>query len=1230
MTPEQFTEQLPRFASDELGVAPPLVFRHVSARVFPLRANLDILQQFCNNYLNIIPDEAGYFRAPLPYVLLAVLDYSQIGEQITNAGWFSQVEVYFGVPVEWYKCVNGQWVFQDWGVITPYIFVNDYVSVPVGRTVYGYPKILSTVELTPSQWIKDPLAPTSLARISTEVFPEVFRGGKLKSRVFLEVETATLSNLRLPFDATSPTLPWTIASNLADAFGGFGRDAWWMAQGMRICPVIPSAGGPELFPAMLMRLMHGFTPGGNGFVLNALNLKQFRREDDPANICYRALTNDPIEVTALNRSGLLGENRILLGDLSGGYSISLYEHASLPIAQTLGLEVYSTWTSGGVQVDEFRPVMPVWIDVDLNCERGINLAWQTRDGAWKDEAGKVFCKQPDLNLAFNTTAATALEAISGPFRYTGTTIRVIPLLAEKKTLQKYLDRIYNQPLQDPIVDEFGREVEDRVRFVVWATDSPIGENSKEANPKEFAYVYLAVSSFTCVFSKADNVGDWAKRELSFFIPVKLQRKCIQQVEWETVGVGLVPAVTLVDNSITAFTRLEIQGIDAKTAQFIAPENVWLGEEDAGYPKQTLLQVRIETLPAVGEGQNAKMEPIVEISQNDVDHGLGNVPQVKTRWAGDLKSELERKKTVKRDYRGELRVARALSIELLGSGQSFSIYTLKQFRDANDSSKACYQSLVRLPRTLSEVSDVREIENTLTVRIFAYPSTDIVTELGLDATPLDNCAAGVVYSMQGLRPFYIRGTLEEPTAECLLSRSGTSQWTMYRALFDTMLLEQKNASQIVVDLGAEAIQDLADPTHPAQARVRSPLQPHVMQQALKKTVRDLTKPAHPAAQVRVKSLLHPQVGQLVGGKTFNLATLRTGASAPVKLALLDAAIKAVDSLDPQVVIESILSREWSNSDPKARWRAGREALIRDFRLLPVDGDLRSYAEAELYREKNNTLATSAYRVGAVAGAISPGVMWKNVPINSRAKDADPDWVDDVKKIISSQRVFTTLGDELERYIDRLSPLFILGLAGLNKAFSSPLADSGCDPEGKWSVKPQAMNMQPEDVFKLIDVALCVICKITKLEIEGDLDDQAQARQDRLEQLLDGLLQERAQEKAECSSDPAARLVLERKHEPEMAELVQLSRQKHQFQLDIFLNKLAKAYQKPDFCILRDAFPVADRQPLLPIEQSWDDHWYYGPPTTARMRGCRTGSGQEGESQHQEQSAPPSAEREERQQ
>jgi hypothetical protein len=1226
MTAEQFKKQLPDFASSELKIRPPLTFRHVSARMFPLRANLDILQQLCDSFLNIVPREAGYFRAPVPYVFLAVLDYGQMGEKELNDGWFSQVEVYFGVPVEWYRWESGRFVFHDWALITPYIFVNDDVSVPVGRTIYGFPKILAKVEATPSQWIKYPLAPTMLARISTKVFPQVFAGAKLESRVFLEVETAAMSNIRAPFDASSPTLPWTIASNMADAFGGFGRDAWWLAQGMRICPIIPSAGGPEIVPEMMARVMKCFAPGENGLFLNSLNMKQFRREDSEDKICYRALTNGKMEVSAVNDVGLLGENRILLGDLSGGYSISLYEHASLPIAQTLGLESYSSWTSGGVQVQEFKPVIPHWFDVDLIYHRGTNLAWQKSDGIWRNETGEPFTEK--ANSAYNDEISTAIEAISGPFQFPGTVIRVLPLIANREKLQGFLDSRVNNALKDQIVNDDESPSKYKIRFRVWARGKQRIDGCGTETSGRIAYVYMAASTFDGVISKSNNVGDWAKDELSFLIPIEFQRKPVdpeakagdEEKGWETMGVGLVPAFTLVDNCITAFTRWEIQGIQAQTANFRTPKNVWLDQKGAMEPGQPLMCVEVETLPALGEGQNATFAPFLEITQDDPSYGFGNVPDSEARWAGRLRRELLGKRAAKQQYFDDLKIARALSIELLGSEKPFSLYTLKEFRDVKDPDKACYQAIVRVPRKLIGVSDLREIEKTLTVRLYGYPPFDIVKDLGLHAIPLEDRSAGTVYSMQALRPFYIRATVEEAKSECLIARSGSKQWILYPKAFETMLGKEKSLP-IVVDLAAERVQDMTDPSHTAETMAQARL-------------RWSNRTAKTAEKKKGKNK-----------QTMGTAKSASAEEAEAQVISVKMAQDALDVLDAQVVIESILSREWSNCDPNARWRKGRQALIDTFCQLPVNGKLRPYTEAELYRKTNNDLTR---KVGSVAGYIEEKNLWQRtaeddwslsklialahtgtatgkaskggagaqqassrkgtqapdnkdmdqlnelVKENLRGEGPDISWCKAMVKIIRSLSDFALEEDELEHFVDFLSPVAILGVPGIMSAYAVKDKKKRNKQKRPEVPKPEALAGRAiREGKQLLDL----LHKIQKRHIQGASTDcggpdlQAAALNERLTRLLSRLEKELDDEKV-TDEDARTQLEKERAHADEFAEIIVLARNKRQLQLDALLNKLSKAFQKPDFCIRRDAFREANRESLLPIEQSWDEHWYYG--------------------------------------
>ncbi|HLY16921.1 MAG TPA: hypothetical protein VKR61_06835 [Bryobacteraceae bacterium] len=1166
MTREEFTKGLPPITLDQLGVKPPLMFRGVSARIFPLRANLDTLQQLCDGYLNFVPREAGYFRAPLPYVFVVLLNYGQMTEAVMRSGWFSQIEVYFGLPVEWYKLVDGQYVFHDWAVITPYIFVNDDISVPVGRTVYGFPKVLASVKQTDSSWMKNPVASLNLATVATTVFPEAYSGGNLETRVFLEVVRETVSNFRAPFGASSPMMPWNIASNMAQAFAGFGRDMMWLAQAMRIFPVNPLA-DPRLMQAMLGQMPAWFAPGGQGYIVNSLNLKQFRSSSDPSRICYQALTSSSMRTTGFSGGGLLGEECALFGELSGGHSIRLYEHSSLPIARTMGLEASRTWSSNGVEVAEFKPVMPFWIDVDLKYDSGYNVAWRADDGVWKDDTGKPFdARQRPVPPAeapdFNCMVSTAIEAVSGPFQYSGTTIRVIPLLADKATLQSFLDSYLNKPLSGPRAETSA----DHVRFEVWARP-PQSINMGVPIGGDYAYVYLTASSFEGVTSKTDNVGDWAKDELSFMIPVRWQRmsdlewrrlgddkKPVEdRGNWETVGVGLVPAYTFADNCITAISRFEIQGIAAGTANFVRPETVWLGEGSSGSPPQTLLRVDVEVLPALGAGQQATFQPVIEISRNHPDCGLGNAPDTAWKWAEELRHELGTKKGAKQQYWDKLKIARALALELLGNQASVPLYTMKQFRDVTDPDRACHQSLVRVPRRLSEIFDLREIEETLAVRIYDYPSLDIVNGLGILAARLQDPAAGIVYTAQGIRPFYIRATMDEPLGETLLSRSGTEPWTLHRQAFHTLLSDDPAAPKIQVDLKAETLQDQMDPSRTAET----------MYQALQ------------------RRQAGDQVGEITPAQARN----------------------AFEYLDAQMVIESVLSREWSNFDPNARWRKGRQALLRGLSALPQGGPLMPFAEAELYRQVNNLLAAPPGAVASritledLSGApsqpaadISPDVMIKQ---NLDGEGAGIRWRDALKIIIENQRSFSALRLQLEDAVNLLAPLAVMGLPGMQTAFRA-LNDNLAQrqPPGQPLSLPSA-----DDLAAMAGRLIQVMQEIADQGVQGEpsphnnLDTLALAQEYRLKELLDTLRAELADE-FKPGDAPAVKLEAARAHSSEEGQMVDLARQKCEVQYEALINKLSRAYQKPDFCLRRDAFQAQDRDRLLPLPLAWDPDWYYG--------------------------------------
>ncbi len=1179
MTRDEFTRQLPDFANSELDIKPPLLFRGVSARVFPLRASLDVLQQLCDGLLNMVPDEAGRFRASLPYVFLVLLDYGRMSEAVARTGWFSQFEVYFGVPVEWYKRVGGEWIFHDWGVITPYIFVNDAVSVPTGRTVYGFPKVLADVDLVESRWLKNPVCPATVARIATTVFPKAFTGGDLETQMFLEIEKTESSNFRLPFDSKSRNMPWTMASNLADAMAGFGRDFLWMMQSMRIFPLNPFS-NPNFLPQMLSQIPGWIAPGAPGFVVNSLNLKQFRRGSDPTKLCFQSLTSSCLQTTGFNRAGLLGEDCTLLGDLTGGYTLRLYQDSSLPIASALGLEVHSSSVVNGVDVSEFRPVAPFWLDVDLKYDKGRNVAWRTDEGVWRDGSGAKYHAPVEPGPDYNNSISSSVEAIAGPFQFTGTTIRVIPLLAKRAKLDDFLERCVNLALRDPIVlpDGVAGEAPAEVALELWSQPaqcvdggSPIGGDR--------AYVYMVATSYGEVMSKSYNVGNWAKYELAFMIPVKWKRKK-KDGQWEVMGVGMVPAFAFADNCITAITRWEIQGLTETTADFVRPESVWLGGEGGTNPEQMLLRMNAELLPALGAGQKAMMFPVLEIRKNEPHCGLGPAKDAAWEWAEYLREELERQKGAKQQWFAQLKVGRALALELLGNKTHFSLYTLKQFRDVVDPDKACYQALQRIPRVLSEVCDVREIEETISVRIYGYPTLNIVEELGLHHVRLEERAAGVVYGVQAIRPFYIDATMDEPLAERLMFRSGTRTWTMAASAadpkragaFETMLSEDAGAPRIVADRLAETLQDQMDPSRTSATMFQ--------------------------ARNRLKN---------GGRKPGDEITVRD-------------ARDAFEHVDPKIIIDSVLSREWSNFDPNARWRQGRQTLLKGLLALPEGGPMKPYAEAELYFQLNNLLAFQPGSVAArIPGPFIPGAerqfldlsgapaarenlkkvfgrepsedevsLLLEIQQNLIGQGAAGRWRSQIWDLITNEAEFTNLRVHLEDSVNTLSPLAILGLDGLRQAYQRRNELEQDDP---------APPPDEARLFAAGQTFLETIANIQNHPIVGEpsaqhnLDTLVEADHSRLKDMLDALTAELKSEIQPGDSD-AVKLEKARAHTTEEGMLLSFARGYANVQFEALINKLSRAYQKPDYCIRRDSFTPADRDRLLPLSLSWNDDWYYG--------------------------------------
>jgi len=102
--------------------------------------------------------------------------------------------------------------------------------------------------------------------------------------------------------------------------------------------------------------------------------------------------------------------------------------------------------------------------------------------------------------------------------------------------------------------------------------------------------------------------------------------------------------------------------------------------------------------------------------------------------------------------------------------------LKQYRDAGQVDRACYQALVETPRCIREVFDVRPIQQALQIRLTMTPAYAIASTLGLQVDAVEHTATGIIQVIEPKRPFWLRVSLREELGRTLCWRTEDGDWT----------------------------------------------------------------------------------------------------------------------------------------------------------------------------------------------------------------------------------------------------------------------------------------------------------------------------------------------------------------------------------------------------------------------------------------------------------------------
>ena len=710
-----------------------------------------------------------------------------------RSGWVSQHEVFFLVPLRRWRQENGRLVFKGWANVTPFIFVDDPMSQTTGREVYGWPKAQAWIEADEPLWTTHPRSATRLFTMKTNVFSKVYAGERDDRRVLLTVDRdAVASWAEFPADLNCPWSPTSVwpnwIRNSLSLFGeaidigaalrlrGYstGRDLGSLVAMGREALSLAEAALTGLLPGALGKLRalpprepdpYALGAKSNSvdapkFFTNSITLKQFRDPERPEFACYTALINSAMGVDRVNQIGLMGDWDLLRGDPSGGLSINIHRYQAQPIIELLGIV---TPTSSGRaregDIVSLRPTFPFWMDVDLLYGGGKVICSHSSgdDGGWIDEGaedagprdeGAPLPQPPRINKhlkivrsstasggGFNTSLGAATQPVMGPFHFPDVTLQVYPLLADRDRLAQFVEQTWN------------------ALFHAGPPPAPMRLELMSS------YVYMVASvigdKFGTMWSANNNIGWWADREVAFCVPVKWWKGN------ELISVALIEPFVFANKGRAVCTDREVNGRNSFTANIESAKDVWM---DAGGPASSrrLVRVSTELFTALDQGQKAKQQMLLEIDERGA-LPAGDVEgwrAIADDWGVALAEDLKRKTARWANEREQISEAQSLALEPLARAAPFNRLTLKQYRDAAEMDRACYQAVVHTERAITCVHDIGEVEKPVHVWLHRLPNHPLVDALGLKVKTTRSNRDGVVDCLQPIRPFWMRIGIKE--------------------------------------------------------------------------------------------------------------------------------------------------------------------------------------------------------------------------------------------------------------------------------------------------------------------------------------------------------------------------------------------------------------------------------------------------------------------------------------
>ncbi len=719
---------------DELALPSNLTdtFTNVVAQIFPLAADLNTMQGFLDAYLNYPQDGENppvYFKPAAPFVMLEVLNYGSVASNVANVGWFSQHEIAFGIPLEWYAREGDRLKFLTYALIYPYIFVDNPLSISGGREIYGWSKAPIRVNaITPAFAPASTRTLLDVSLLDRGTGPGEIADSHLlciQQQQYLQLSASSLGEI-------VTAVPRAIISSVNAAFDLFqfstaGSRSQGTSQLRFLRNVLSQVYGDvnKFLPAALQSGNSDSTVATDSPV-SIITLKQVREIEHPGmpfegRACYQGIIESEMSIKSLTDGGSLVDASS--PDPTGGISIDLYDGGTA-VASMLGLDAIKV-TQGTDQLQRVFPIFPFWIEMDLTYGLADYQVWRTNKTYWTETNSPIY-RSADHPIAYLDLGSGAAEEIAAPAVFPNVTMRIFPLAADGTRL----DALLQAYLADPTY-----------------SITRVGAIGNDA------VVTMILSNFAQMQTMAPlEGGPYSDYELTFAIPIRWENKQ-DATKW---GLGLVPLYTFAGTYWNTITTSEVYGRLTLKSRFESPTFDTFLTPQYGPDGNLTLTVKTELFPEPNKAQELQELPIVEVYSvyTDPDVAVGSAPT----------QPLSTESVTINGFLTQIGLGQFIT------GATFLTGGLKQIRDANDPTKADYQASVWLGRSFTnQCPDGQYAIPAYNVHLYNYDNVSLVELFGLrydstyGATPIPGINATVAV-VKAVNPKVVYGPLQSISAD----------------------------------------------------------------------------------------------------------------------------------------------------------------------------------------------------------------------------------------------------------------------------------------------------------------------------------------------------------------------------------------------------------------------------------------------------------------------------------